>query len=44
MRLNLGVYILCMVGGLVGNIMVISVMVREKTNRTHGKQICSFYL
>ena len=34
LRLNLGVYILCMVGGLVGNIMVITVMVREKTSRT----------
>ena len=34
LRLNLGVYILCMVGGLVGNIMLITVMVREKTSRT----------
>ena len=34
LRLNLGVYILCMVGGLMGNIMVIIVMVREKTSRT----------
>jgi hypothetical protein len=34
LRLNLGVYILCMVGGLVGNIMVITVMVREKKSRT----------
>ena len=33
LRLNLGVYILCMVGGLLGNILVIAVMVREKTKR-----------
>ena len=33
LRLNLGVYSLCMVGGLLGNILVISIMIREKTSR-----------
>ena len=33
LRLNLGVYVLCMVGGLIGNILVMFVMVREKTKR-----------
>ena len=34
LRLNLGVYILCMVGGLFGNTMVIIIMVREKAKRS----------
>ena len=33
LRLNLGVYSLCMVGGLMGNILVITIMVRVKSNR-----------
>ena len=32
--LNLAVYSLCLVGGLLGNVLVISIMIREKTSRT----------
>ena len=33
LRLNLCVYILCMVGGIIGNISVILIMIRQKTSR-----------
>ena len=33
LRLNLCVYILCMVGGILGNLAVILIMLRQKTTR-----------